>query len=675
MAFFNQFLFLFGETHNAIPRLPTALAGIGVVVGPLLWRSVLGRVNAIILALLLALSPVAMTSARLMGGVTWTMLLVFVGGWLAIRFWETNQQSYGVAATMSAGAMILLAEPTGLITFIGVLIGLTVAMLSRYRLALDESPLTDVLRRWPWSEGLVATLLLLMVVGTGLFTASGNLASVGTTLVDLIENFNTHPADTPAAFALLVALRYEFGIVLIGLLALWLAFREGDTLAQFFGGWLIWGIFVAAVYGNPTPDAALWVTVPAAGLTALVITRTLQSSSSGFWYVPRWGVPLHAVISTLILVALAINVLILGRATQQDARPVGIELIDGRFNTSAAKIGSVNAQIPETTMQLNVPPAVEGQQTTQILTVQVVPITDGFVPQLTITNSLGELISEPIVYDPDEGRGIIQELELPRGQDYFFKVFHAGQETLDGTGEFMLLTYGERQDEVFGLQLDLPTIMLLARISPTPLRQQPLIFIPFMLVILVIVYLLAASLWGTRAAWRGLALGVLLYFAGSGVGLGWQASYTFANDVRELWHRQPVASNVERLAETLEQMSLQGTGEPDELEITVLGPDDGALAWALRDFENTVFVKSVGAETDAEAVITSATVRDPDFGADYVGQDFVLREDWNLSDLSWTDFASWLMVRETRLDPRPEETVILWVRNDIYGVQQVITAP
>jgi hypothetical protein len=118
-------------------------------------------------------------------------------------------------------------------------------------------------------------------------------------------------------------------------------------------------------------------------------------------------------------------------------------------------------------------------------------------------------------------------------------------------------------------------------------------------------------------------------------------------------------------------MSRQATGEIYRLDITVQAPDDDALAWALRRFERTKFVRGVGIEVDSAAVITPKTAAQPVLGADYVGQDFALTDRWELASLNWTDAIGWLTLRETRWRPEANRQVTLWVRKDVYGVEQV----
>jgi hypothetical protein len=187
----------------------------------------------------------------------------------------------------------------------------------------------------------------------------------------------------------------------------------------------------------------------------------------------------------------------------------------------------------------------------------------------------------------------------------------------------------------------------------------------------MIVFFLVGSIWGSRTAWRGVGFGFLIYFMGYGIGLGWQASHVYSGEARELWQTDPVpATQYEALVETLKTMSLQGDGEPYSIEILVQGEDDTALAWLLHDFDNVTFARRLPLDAKAEAVIVPANVR-PELAADYVGQDFIFDYRWSYSSLNWTDFGAWLIWRESRYEPVVSQQMMLWIRKDIYGVEEI----
>lgn len=701
MALANQISFFLLD-HSAISaRLATALMGSLLILCPVLWRRYLGRTGSIVLAMLLTVSPIALASSRTMGAATWTMVLVFLGMWFVGEFADKKEKYQGIAATMMFGGVFLLTEPTGIITLLGLLVGLLFAVwLSRVQSVTQRTvnPLKTIdstLKQWPWLDGLMATVVFILVVGTGFFTVPDGLSSVGNTFYLFVQGIAERAENMPSAFALLIALRYDFGIIVFGLIGLYFALREGDFFSRFLSGWFIWALVMGLLYAGATPDAGLWITVPAACLTTTLVVRMLRSAEIGHWVVPGWAIPVHAVCSLALIIAIVLNVVIVGRTVQRETAPRYYHQTEiSPIAMDSVRIGTFDENAAENTFELIVtaPLATTLQlwrmddSIQPIMCVVSDPAGRCFIDELTATQEQVQLhyerlLNGPYVYDPDN-QGIVEQVNFTTPGTYYVRVIQAASENYQ-RGQFALLTHAENAEETGilgafkGYKLDIPAIWVLLRsLSNQGQPSVPLMVIVFTFFLLVISFFLAGSLWGSRAAWRGVGFGFLLYFMTYGLGLGWQASVTFANDPRELWQVNPPLTKMNALVETLEQMSRfdkSTRGEKDKITITVQAPDDGALAWALRDFDNVEYVDGVGLEVATGAVIVPYDETDYVLGADYVGQDFILSETWHLSDLSWMDFISWLSVRETRFDPLIGDRYMLWVRKDVYGVREVTT--
>jgi hypothetical protein len=186
-----------------------------------------------------------------------------------------------------------------------------------------------------------------------------------------------------------------------------------------------------------------------------------------------------------------------------------------------------------------------------------------------------------------------------------------------------------------------------------------------------VLFFLAGSLWGARAAWRGFALGTLTVMLLIDFGLGGRAALSPAGDPREYWFVNPVTDDVFEMRDTLQDMSLRDAGEPRLISITAWVPEDGALAWALRDYPNTVFVDGVGPEVTSAAVVMPGVTPQPRMGADYVGKDLITRLGWDMNSLSWRDWLMWYYRSDSLIKPIPSEQIMLWVRKDVYGVETV----
>ena len=235
-AFVNQLLFFLIEPSNELARIGTALVGGLMILVPYLWRKTLGVTGALVMAGLLAVSPVALAASRTMGGVVWTMTAALLLVWLIQEYYETAHPRFAIAATITASAMLLLTEPTGALTLLAMAFGVFFAYVTS---RMDEraaypQDLDKMWQAWPWRDGIIAAVAVILVIGTGFFTIPDGLTTIGNTIYSLIEGFTTRPDSIPAGFALLTALRYDLGIVVFALISLYFALVEEGFLRAFW---------------------------------------------------------------------------------------------------------------------------------------------------------------------------------------------------------------------------------------------------------------------------------------------------------------------------------------------------------------------------------------------------------------------------------------------------------
>ena len=427
---------------------------------------------------------------------------------------------------------------------------------------------------------------------------------------------------------------------------------------------------MSVLYQNSGPDAALWITVPAAGLTAILVNRMLRNPSIGYWVVPNWGVPVHAITTAALLTAVSINALQVSRALYLESRPFGYHVLTNATSgpQSAAKIGTFDEGRAENTFELYVAEA------STSVTIQLKRIDGNVDPVLRIETEDGQLVLPTTAYETGRRGLVIDNLQLEGPQRYMIKVARADAST--SRGQFVVLTHNpsSTSSETLSMNflLDFPELWTLSRALRNQNLPVMMVLIAIVLMVLILIaYFLAGSIWGSRAAWRGLGFGFLLYFTIYGLGLGWQASVVYADNPRELWQPDPTNAHITRMVDTLEEMSRHGTGLKREISISVQAPNDSPLAWALRNFSNVEYVNGVGVETETQAIIVPFDQRDQVPGADYVGQDFIVGERWQIGDLAWLDLVAWLSVRETRFPSQTDDHYMLWIRNDVYGVREV----
>ena len=148
------------------------------------------------------------------------------------------------------------------------------------------------------------------------------------------------------------------------------------------------------------------------------------------------------------------------------------------------------------------------------------------------------------------------------------------------------------------------------------------------LLMLVILFFLGGSFWGARAAARGVGLGFVACLLVVGASYGWRVAVTHIGSPLEPWYVQPINPNLGLLRETVIEISNRDNGTPDSLALVADVPDDGAVAWLLRDFTEMRYVSSVDRRTDAPLIVAPESFEPETLGARYVGQDFPLAHTW-----------------------------------------------
>lgn len=550
---------------EAAARFPVALGGVLLVLAPALWRRYVNPLPALLMAGLLALSPVALLASRTMSPAVWTMLLVLVAPWLVLRYIETRQAGYAVAATAVFFALVLLTEPGGFLMLLALGFGVLFASLTDLDDDVDSlGAIRALLRGWPWVNGLIAGVLVVLGVGTLFYWLPSGLTSVGNTLYAGVRGFLERPLGHPVAFPLWVFLRYEFGLALFGILAAYRAIREGGYFERVLVGWFLASLMWSVGYAGAGPGHALWLVVPLAALVALSLTNWLTERPNVLWDVPHWSVPLHAILVFAIWQVIGLSVVLVGKylLVELPSGITGSDLLDVLFDG----IHNRNASNPHTVY------------------VNGIPVWDYVLGNIQIRS----------------------------------------------------------------------------------------VWVLMFVLVQGVVFFLAGSLWGARAAWRGFALGTLSMCLLFSISLGGRAALLHAGDVREYWYPDPVTDDVFELRASLREMSLRATGEPHLIDITAWLPDDGAIAWALRDYPHVRYVDGVGPEVSTALVLMPETFAPVAMGRDYISKDLITREAWSADTLSWKDMLMWLYKSDSAQRPAIAEVLRLWVRNDVYGVEQVI---
>lgn len=191
--------------------------------------------------------------------------------------------------------------------------------------------------------------------------------------------------------------------------------------------------------------------------------------------------------------------------------------------------------------------------------------------------------------------------------------------------------------------------------------------------IAVIGFFLAASIWGNTNTLQGVGIGFLVFMVAANLASGWNTAVVGADYPGELWHYRATNSEIYLLRESLFEVSQRDTQGFPLIPITVydnpedsLMDSDGLIAWLLRDFPNTQFVSILPEVKRDQIVILPAQITDPDLGGSYVGQSFTIYNTWTTGSQSLGDALAWLTQRHIRPETVFIDSILLWLRLDVY---------
>lgn len=207
----------------------------------------------------------------------------------------------------------------------------------------------------------------------------------------------------------------------------------------------------------------------------------------------------------------------------------------------------------------------------------------------------------------------------------------------------------------------------LTTLQPDPLNM---VWTVIALLFIIVGYFLVGSLWGSAAALRGGALGLLAFALITSLGSGWNAAVPQSENPVEFWHMRATGRETALLHDTLLELTRRESGGFPYLTVYTQADDSGIVGWLLRDFVNARYVMDAAEARTQEVVLLPASAEPPALGGSYVGQNFVITRAWSFSTLLGFDVLPWWTQRRVRVEPGPEQEYILWLRQDVYdGVE------
>jgi hypothetical protein len=181
----------------------------------------------------------------------------------------------------------------------------------------------------------------------------------------------------------------------------------------------------------------------------------------------------------------------------------------------------------------------------------------------------------------------------------------------------------------------------------------------FLIIILCISFV--AFGWSARIAWLGTTWASVIFLGTYTLASAWGTSGLRAQDGFELWTHNPRPAQADLLLASLDEVSEFSIGHAMSQPVTVMGIDSPALEWILRN--RPVEMASTLDPQVAPPIVITPVMNDLGLPSAYRGQDFIWRQRPLWEQIQNPDWFRWLVFRQL---PREDETIILWVRDDLF---------
>jgi hypothetical protein len=181
------------------------------------------------------------------------------------------------------------------------------------------------------------------------------------------------------------------------------------------------------------------------------------------------------------------------------------------------------------------------------------------------------------------------------------------------------------------------------------------------LVLLAVSVLMVALGWSARTARLGSVWGLAIALGIYSLGMAWGATGLRTPNGWELWWPDDRPAQGDLLLATVNEQSEWSTGDAMSQDVTLLDIDSPALEWLLR---GRSLNKASALDLEASpAIVISGQTESINLPIAYRGQDFSWRQEpfWDIAGIY--EWIKWSVFRDM---PYEEETLIVWVRNDLF---------
>jgi len=225
---------------------------------------------------------------------------------------------------------------------------------------------------------------------------------------------------------------------------------------------------------------------------------------------------------------------------------------------------------------------------------------------------------------------------------------------------FGWLNYTSIALDPLGMANQTPTAIMIGGRQIDFLPSRYILMISIFLLLTVSLLLVGLG-WSIRTAVYGGIWGFALTLIVYSLGVAWGATGLRTPAGWELWSVGSVPEQAGYLQATVTDISEWSTGSGAMQEVKVVGVASPALEWLLRE-QNAEFVTTLDVN-DTPPILISHETSSPDLPAEYRGQDFYWRSQPAWSVLHPVDWITWSVFRTL---PQDRETLVVWVRSDIF---------
>jgi len=185
-------------------------------------------------------------------------------------------------------------------------------------------------------------------------------------------------------------------------------------------------------------------------------------------------------------------------------------------------------------------------------------------------------------------------------------------------------------------------------------------FLP--IILLAAMTVLFAWGWSYTSTRNGFVAGMVVLLLTGMLSNAWKSAGLGSRPQFEAFFNRGLPVGVNSLLTTLEEISLSNTGYAERIDIQVIGSEQPALVWALRNY-NELRISSVSDPNQAPSLVLTDVETKIDLPASYRGQKILWTVSPDYQAMKAIDWVRWSIFRTA---PASKTELILWARNDLF---------